>query len=102
MIESKILGAAVGIQRQDVMNKSKKTPLPSLTNGVIIGRFKRGRMDKPFLVTADNYKAMLGCAPLDKSYVIVEDAFNRGIEQLYIRRIGSPIPNILYVEPAVI
>ena len=89
MIETKILGDAVGVQRQDVIDKSETTPLPSLTNGVITGRFKRGRLDKPFKVTASNYKALLGHDPSNPSYLAVEDAFKNGVNELSILRVGQ-------------
>ena len=89
MIETKILGDAVGVQRQDVIDKSETTVLPSLANGVITGRFKRGRLDKPFKVTASNYKALLGHDPSNPSYLAVEDAFKNGVNELSILRTGS-------------
>ena len=89
MIETKILDTAVGIQRQDVIDKSETTPLPSLANGVIAGHFKRGRMDKPFKVTASNYKALLGYDPSNPSYLAVEDAFKNGVSEISILRVGQ-------------
>lgn len=89
MIETKMLGDAVGIQRQDVIDKSETTVLPSLANGVITGHFKRGRMDKPFKVTAKNYKALLGYDPSNPSYLAVEDAFKNGVNELSILRTGG-------------
>ncbi|WP_225739048.1 hypothetical protein [Psychrobacter sp. FME13] len=89
MIESNILGAAVGIQNQGVIDKSEGTALPSTVNGVIAGKFKRGRMDKPFKVTASNYKALLGHDPSNPSYLAVEDAFKRGISEVSILRTGG-------------
>lgn len=89
MIETQILGAAVGIQRQNVIDKTESTPLPSLTNGVIIGRFKRGRLDKPFTVTSENYQALLGRDPKNASYLAVEDAFKRGVSEVTIMRVGG-------------
>ncbi|MGP5192908.1 hypothetical protein ACTXJO_04620 [Psychrobacter celer] len=89
MIESKTLGSAAGVQYQGVIDKSETTPLPSLANGVIAGRFKRGRMDKPFKVTASNYKALLGHDPSNPSYLAVEDAFKRGISEVSILRTGG-------------
>lgn len=89
MIESKTLGAAAGIQRQDVIDNSETTVLPSLNKAVMIGRFKRGRTDKSFTVTTTNYKAMLGYDPSNKSYLAVEDAFKRGISQIDIMRTGN-------------
>lgn len=90
MIESNILGAAVGVQNQGVIDKSEGTALPSTVNGVIAGKFKRGRMDKAFVVTRDNYKAILGHDPSNPSYQAVEDVFNRGVSQVSIRRVGAP------------
>lgn len=89
MIESKTLGSAAGIQYQGVIDKSEGTDLPSLANGVVVGKFKRGRMDKPFTVTAVNYQALLGHEPSNPSYLAVEDAFKRGVSQLKVRRVGS-------------
>ena len=89
MIETKILGDAVGVQRGDVIDKSETTVLPSLANGVITGHFKRGRMDKPFKVTASNYKALLGHDPSNPSYLAVEDAFKNGVNELSILRVGQ-------------
>ena len=89
MIESKTLGAAAGIQRQDVIDNSETTVLPSLNKAVMIGRFKRGRTDKSFTVTTTNYKAMLGYDPSNKSYLAVEDAFKRGVSQVAIMRTGN-------------
>ena len=89
MIETKILGDAVGIQRQDVIDNSETTVLPSLANGVIAGHFKRGRMDKPFKVTSANYRSLLGHDPSNPSYLAVEDAFKNGVSELSILRTGS-------------
>lgn len=90
MIESNILGAAVGIQNQGVIDKTEGTSLPSTGNAVIVGKFKRGRMDKAFVVTKDNYKALLGHDPSNASYQAVEDVFNRGVSQVSVRRVGTP------------
>ncbi len=89
MIESKTLGSAAGVQYQGVIDKTETNSLPSLANGVIVGRFKRGRMDKPFKVTASNYQALLGRDPSNPDYLAVEDAFKRGISEISILRIGS-------------
>ena len=90
MIESNILGAAVGIQNQGVIDKTEGTSLPSTGDAVIAGKFKRGRMDKAFTVTRDNYKAILGHDPSNPSYQAVEDVFNRGVSEISVRRVGTP------------
>ncbi|MGP4716905.1 hypothetical protein ACTXGL_09740 [Psychrobacter sp. T6-6] len=89
MIESKTLGSAAGIQYQGVIDKTETASLPALANGVVIGKFKRGRMDKPFKVTASNYQALLGRDPTNPNYLVVEDAFKRGISEVNILRTGG-------------
>lgn len=89
MIESNMLGSAVGIQNQGVTDKSEGVSLPSLSNGIVVGKFKRGRTDKPFLVTRSNYKALLGHDANNPSYMAVQDAFERGVGQLHILRSGD-------------
>ncbi|WP_394211154.1 hypothetical protein [Psychrobacter piscatorii] len=89
MIESKTLGSAAGVQYQGVIDKTETNSLPSLANGVITGRFKRGRMDKPFKVTASNYQALLGRDPSNPNYLAVEDAFKRGVSEVSILRTGN-------------
>lgn len=89
MIESKTLGSAVGIQRQGVIDRSDILSLPAVGNGVIAGKFKRGRMDKPFKVTAANYRALLGHDPANASYLAVEDLFKRGASSVMVLRTGN-------------
>lgn len=93
MIESNILGAAAGIQYQGVIDKSEGTVLPALSNGVIIGRFKRGYTGKVFTVTANSYKTVLGHDPSNPSYMAVADLFSRGVSEVGVLRVGmSGIP----------
>ncbi|WP_230657807.1 hypothetical protein [Psychrobacter sp. I-STPA10] len=89
MIETKILGAAVGIQRGDVIDKTESTSLPPSNSAVIVGKFKRGRMDKPFRVTANNYQALLGHDPSNDSYNTVEDTLKQGVSEVWVQRVGS-------------
>lgn len=91
MIESKTLGAAVGVQRGDVIDKTESTSLPSATNAIIVGKFRRGRMDKPFRVTRDNYQALLGFDPSNPSYNTVEDALKQGVASVMVGRVGSSL-----------
>jgi len=63
MTVSKVLGAQAGIQYSGVKDKSEADPTVQLLNGVIFGRFKRGRFDKPFKVTSDNIRSKLGYDP---------------------------------------
>jgi hypothetical protein len=80
------LGAAPGIQR--TMSDNSTLPLPAvLTVGLVIGHFKLGRVDKPFIVTSKTYRARLGHEPENPYYQIVQDAFDMGISELWIMRV---------------
>lgn len=89
MIETKTLGAAVGIQRSGVIDKTESTSLPSADNGLIVGKFKRGRTNKPFRVTSSNYQALLGYDPTNPNYNTVEDALKQGVSEIWICRTGA-------------
>lgn len=91
MIQSKILGEAVGIQYQGEKDLSETNLSDSLTRATIVGRFKRGFMGRPFRVTRDNYQALLGFDSSNPDYLAVEDAFSRGVPEITILRIGSSI-----------
>lgn len=93
MIESKTLGAVVGIQRQGVIDKSESTALPSTSNAMIVGNFRRGRTNKPFEVTLDNYQALLGYEPTNPSYATVEDTLKQGVSSVWVMRTGDNSPN---------
>ena len=53
----------------------------------IIGQFRRGRLDKPMYITAQNIRQMLGHDPLNPAYNNVLDALNSGINAIYVMRI---------------
>lgn len=91
MIQSKILGSAVGIQYQGVQDLSETSPSSTLTNATVVGRFKRGFTGKPFTVTRDNFQAILGYDPTNPDYLAVEDAFRLGISELQIMRVGATL-----------
>ena len=89
MIESKTLGAAAGVQYQGNNDELNRFVTPALASGVVVGRFKRGRMDKPFKVTANTYKALLGNDPFNPSFTMVDDAFITGASEVMVMRIGD-------------
>lgn len=91
MIETKTLGAAVGIQRSDVIDKTESTSLPSADNGIVVGKFRRGWMNKAFRVTRENFQAMLGYDPSNPSYNTVEDALKQGVSEIWVRRTGTSV-----------
>lgn len=89
MINSKTLRRAVGISQDDVSGNAKPN-VPSINDqSVIVGRFRRGRTDKPFKVTSKDYKAILGEDQTNPSYLIVQDAFIAGAPFVWVFRIGK-------------
>ena len=89
MIETSMLGDAVGVQYQGVVDKSESTNLPALSNGVIVGRFKRGIIGRVFTVTSDTYRTLLGHNPSNPSYMAVTDLFNSGVSEVSVFLIGA-------------
>lgn len=92
MIQSKILGDAVGIEYAGVNDQSEREVANPLTTAVVIGKFKRGVVGKPFLVSRDNYRQMLGYDPNNPCYMVVEDVFRSNVPSLHILRTGSSVP----------
>lgn len=93
MIESKILGEAVGIQYQGEKDLSETTNPSKLTKATFVGRFKRGIMGRPFKVTRDNYQALLGADNNNPDYMAVADTLSSGVPEVTILRIGAVTPN---------
>lgn len=91
MIQTKILGSAPGIQYQGVQDMSETANADALTQATIIGRFKRGFTGKMFKVTKDTYQALLGYDPNNPDYSAVADAFDLGVPQLWVWRVGAPM-----------
>ena len=59
-ITQKLLGEAVGIQFTGTRDETGTNPILGLTDGLIVGQFRRGRMDKPMRITQQNIRAELG------------------------------------------
>ena len=89
MITTKILKTAVGVQRGDVIDKTESTKFQNVTNGIIIGRFKRGVMGTPFKVNEGNFSAILGRDVANPSFLAIEDALNSGLSEVWVMRVGS-------------
>ena len=72
MILRTILGDSVGV----VHTSNVGAASTDLVGGVIVGRFKRGRLYRPFLVTQDTIKAKLKYDPHNPDYQAVQDALD--------------------------
>ena len=73
----KLLGEAVGIQFTGTRDETGTNPILGLTDGLIVGRFRRGRTDKPMRITQQNIRAELGYDKESVSYQSVQDALDQ-------------------------
>ncbi|MDO4440604.1 MAG: hypothetical protein Q4B81_00290 [Moraxella sp.] len=88
MIESKTLSQAVGIQYRGVTDLSETNTPDTMSVGMIVGKFLRGFPNRPFKVTSQNYRAMLGHTPKNPAYMAVMDALNSGMNEIWVIRTG--------------
>ncbi len=95
---TRTLGAATGIQDQVEVDLSQ-TLVDSLSVGVIVGRFKRGRTDKPFLVTNATIKQRLGYDPTNRDYMAVQDVLDMGIPDVWVQRVRAGVRDDSVVPP---
>ncbi|ENV14251.1 hypothetical protein F965_00494 [Acinetobacter schindleri NIPH 900] len=91
MNTSKILGEAVGIQWQGTKDKTQANLYSGLTQAIFIGRFKRGRTDKPMTITNSNIKAKLGYEPTNPDYIAIQDCLDAGVPSVLVLHVGSAV-----------
>ena len=89
MITTKILGEAVGIQRQDIIDRTEEQTADGLTGAVILGRFKRGRVDAPMSIHHGNIRGQLGYDPKNPDYSAVQDCLDTGVPIVQVLRISE-------------
>ena len=86
--ETEILFNEPGIQYQGVNDASGSTGAYPV-QGLIVGQFKRGRLDKPMIIHRDNIKAMLGYDPQNPCYTAVQDVLGSGVPNVQVLRLGD-------------
>ena len=84
----KVLGEAPNIQFSGVEDKSGTNPILGVTNGLISGTFRRGRLDKPMRITNANIRAELGYAKGSPSYQAVQNALDT-FDFVWVQRIAT-------------
>ncbi|AYA01709.1 hypothetical protein BEN74_01630 [Acinetobacter sp. WCHAc010034] len=89
MNTTKILGEAVGIQRQDIIDRTEEQIAEGLTGAVILGRFKRGRVDAPMAIHQGNIRGQLGHDPKNPDYIAVQDCLDTGVPSVQVLRLGQ-------------
>lgn len=83
---TKVLGNESGIQYQGANDKTGSlgnTPI----NNVIIGSFRRGRIDRPMIITSENIRSKLGYDPTNPDYVAVQDALATKMPSVTVLRV---------------
>ncbi|MEG2473940.1 hypothetical protein [Acinetobacter sp.] len=89
MNTTKILGEAAGIQRQDIIDRTEEQTAEGLTGAVILGRFKRGRVDAPMAIHQGNIRGQLGHDPKNPDYIAVQDCLDAGVPSVQVLRLGQ-------------
>lgn len=67
-----VLGEAPNIQFTGVQDRSGTTPILGVVNALIVGKFRRGRVDKPVRITQSNIRKELGYEPNNADYQAVQ------------------------------
>ena len=100
MNTTKILGEDVGIQRQDIIDRTEEQTADGLTGAAILGRFKRGRVDAPMEIHQGNIRGQLGYDPKNPDYIAVQDCLDTGVPSVQVLRLSGGIsctPNKLII-----
>lgn len=77
-----------GIHYSGVGQKESPELIGKQQNIIIVGSFKRGRLDKPFRVTKADCRALLGFDYQNPYYQVVEDLLKNGAQYVWIQRVG--------------
>ena len=83
-----ILGNEVGVQYQGTRDASSLMGAAQIS-GLIVGQFKRGRLDQPMTITLENVKGTLGEDLGNPDYLAVLDALAGGVPSVQVMRVNS-------------
>ncbi|NNP70388.1 hypothetical protein [Acinetobacter sp. Ac_5812] len=89
MNTTKILGEAIGIQSQGIIDNTETLTNEGLTSAVIVGQFIRGRFDKPMTIHKGNIRGQLGYEPQNPFYNAVQDCLDTGVPSIQVLRVGG-------------
>ena len=89
------LGSQPGVQLNPIKDRTQGGVLGVFDQTVaLVGRFTRGRIDKPFRVNRNNFQALLGkpasinVSLLNEAYVQAYEALQRGARELVVHRLS--------------
>lgn len=90
-----VLGQSVAVQFNGIEDHSGVTPIVGNSIGLIVGSFRRGRIDKPMYITNSNIRSELGHEPNNRYYQAVQNALDN-FSFVWVMRIENPpIPLLL-------
>lgn len=90
-----VLGQSVAVQFNGIEDHSGVTPIVGNSIGLIVGSFRRGRVDKPMYVTNSNIRSELGYEPNNRYYQAVQNALD-DFSFVWVMRVENPpIPLLL-------
>lgn len=84
-----VLGQSVAVQFSGVEDRSEVTPIGGNSTGLIVGSFRRGRIDKPMYITNSNIRSELGYEPNNRYYQAVQNALD-DFSFIWVMRIENP------------
>lgn len=89
MNTTKILGEAVGVQWAGVTDNTETSTVAGLTQAIVIGRFKRGEVGRPMVITQDNIRGQLGHEPTNPDYIAVQACLDAGVPSVQVLRVSA-------------
>lgn len=89
-----VLGQSVAVQFSGVEDRSGVTPIVGNSIGLIVGSFRRGRIDKPMYITNSNIRGELGYEPNNRYYQAVQNALD-DFRFVWVMRVENPPNNLL-------
>jgi hypothetical protein len=99
------LGAQPGVQLNPIKDRTEGGGLGVFDQTVaIIGRFTRGRIDKPFRVNRSNFELLLGktasitLSLLNEAAVQAYEALQRGAREVVVQRLSVPAAAISWLN----
>lgn len=84
-----VLGQSVAVQFSGIEDRSGTAPINGNSNGLIVGSFRRGRIDKPMYITNNNIRSELGYEPSNRYYQAVQNALD-DFSFVWVMRVENP------------
>lgn len=86
----KALGEAVGVQHNGIVDKTE-TSRSGMGDLLMVGYFKRGRVDKPMTIHLGNIRGQLGYDPNNADYIAVQAILDTGVPSVQVMRVVDSV-----------